>query len=199
MLRIGITGPIGAGKSFVSQKLRNRGFMVLDADQTVHQLYRDEKKLREDLSRNFGEGVLTPEGVERKVLGGLVFINPEARERLEGLVYPYLEEKVKNFFDRAAMEGASAAFLEAALLSKVPSVLEILDEVWIVTAPAEVRLSRLVNERHLAVDDATCRINLQGNSVVNSSYCGKVTRVIENGGPSVPLDQNLDKILALFD
>ena len=65
MKKVGITGSIGAGKSFVGSLLRNRGFRVLDADVAVHDLYRENAALRGELAENFGEECLTPSGVNR--------------------------------------------------------------------------------------------------------------------------------------
>ena len=89
MKKIGITGSIGSGKSFVGSLLRNRGHMVLDADRQVHELYRVSEPLRASIAQAFGAESLTEDGVDRKYLARLIFNDDSARERLENLVYPY--------------------------------------------------------------------------------------------------------------
>ena len=86
---IGITGQIGAGKSFVGQILRNRGFKVLDADKAVHELYRSNADLRKALVAEFGEESLTEDGVDRNFFANLIFKDESARKRLENLCQKY--------------------------------------------------------------------------------------------------------------
>ena len=155
---IGITGTIGSGKSTVGEILRRRGLPVLDADACVHKLYRDCAVLRERLAAAFGPECLTADGVNRKFFADLIFKDAAAREKLEALVYPYLTDAVQEFF--AAHSGP--VFLEAALLHRIPEVVDLLDQVWLVDAPAGARLERLVS-RGLSREDAERRIEAQGS------------------------------------
>lgn len=155
---IGITGTIGSGKSTVGESLRRQGLPVLDADACVHELYRDCDALRKELAEAFGSECLTADGVNRKFFADLIFKDDAAREKLEALVYPHLTETVQEFF--AAYSGP--AFLEAALLHRIPQVVNLLNQVWLVDAPAKVRLERLVS-RGLARGDAERRIETQGD------------------------------------
>ena len=101
---------------------------------------------------------MTADGVNRAFFADLIFKDAAAREKLEALVYPYLTGSVQEFF--AAHSGP--AFLEAALLHRIPQVVKFLDQVWLVDAPAKVRLERLVS-RGLSRDDAERRIDAQGD------------------------------------
>lgn len=160
MKRIGITGSIGAGKSTVGKWLREQGFAVLDCDAEVHRLYGCNEELRKKLAKMFGKKVLTPEGVSREYLADIIFKDSEKRSLLESIVYPYLEKSIGNFFATSASANDSRAFIEAALLFKVPNTLAKLDEVWNVDASPEVRVDRLV-KRGLTREDAKRRIELQ--------------------------------------
>lgn len=160
MKRIGITGSIGAGKSTVGEWLREQGFAVLDCDAEVHRLYASNASLRGELAKKFGKSVLTADGVSREYLADIVFKDSEKRSLLESIVYPYLEKSIGNFFATSASANDSRAFIEAALLFKVPNTLAKLDEVWNVDASEDVRLERLV-KRGLNREDAKRRIELQ--------------------------------------
>lgn len=189
MKKIGLTGSIGAGKSTVGKLLRERGFAVLDCDAEVHRLYACNEKLRKRLASEFGKSVLTADGVSREYLADIVFKDSEKRSLLESIVYPYLEKSIENFFTSSANEGK--AFIEAALLFKVPNTLAKLDEVWNVDASAEVRLERLV-KRGLNREDAMRRIELQKqNPALNHSRIVN----IDNSRTEAELQETLKSIL----
>lgn len=162
MRKIGITGSIGSGKSLVGSILRENGLEVMDADKAVHELYRENFELRRKIACTFGTEALVQDGVNRKFFAKLIFENDSAREQLESIVYPFLTRKVKNFFEAEECEFAKVRFLEAALLNRVPEICSMLDEVWFVTAPEDLRLERLV-KRGLSAQDASRRIANQRN------------------------------------
>ena len=190
---IGITGTIGSGKSTVGECLRRRGLPVLDADACVHELYRDCEALRKELAEAFGPECLTADGVNRKFFADLIFRDAAAREKLEALVYPYLTDAVQEFF--AAHSGP--AFLEAALLHRIPQVVKFLDQVWLVDAPATVRLERLVS-RGLSREDAKRRIDAQGDiAALAALWQAQEIPVIriENDGSLEQLERRVADIL----
>ena len=211
MLKIGITGSIGAGKSFVGELLRERNFQVLDADRKVHELYRDCAELRAEMAAFFGEGCLTPTGVNSALIADRIFADASAREKLEQIVYPYLTRAVVNFFDANAAGSANSAdakcaansgvknarFVEAALFSRAPSLVEMLDEIWIVDAPERVRLQRLV-ARGLSENDAARRIENQRGACAPELFPGKRIRTIMNDGDRSQVEFQLDGLLEVL-
>ncbi|MBR3073710.1 dephospho-CoA kinase [Fibrobacter sp.] len=204
MIKIGITGSIGAGKSFVGELLRERGFQVLDADRKVHELYRDSAELRAEMASFFGEACLTPTGVNSALIADRIFADANARVKLEQIVYPHLTYAVKKFFKADAENTTSAAdtendaercrFVEAALFSRAPSLVEMLDEIWIVDAPEAVRLERLVN-RGLVESDAKRRIENQRGACAPGLFPGKAIRTITNDGDRLRVEMQLDGLL----
>ena len=197
MRKIGITGSIGAGKSLVSSLLRERGYTVLDADSQVHELYRDCKELRAELAEAFGPQSLTESGVNRKFFAGLIFGDANARKHLEGIVYPYLTQAVRDCFDGNSGDAASAKprFLEAAILSRVPEIVGMLDEIWVVDAPEAIRLQRLV-ARGMEAEDAKRRILDQAGVCDKALFPGKNFRAIENSEGIQDLERQLDSLLS---
>ena len=192
MVKIGITGSIGAGKSFVGELLREKNFQVLDADRKVHELYRDSQALRQELSDYFGKDCLTPDGVNSALIADKVFADASAREMLEKIVYPYLTESVKKFFDEG--EPAVCKFVEAALFSRAPELVEMLDEIWIVGAPEEVRLRRLVS-RGLSEADAMRRIKNQQGACAPELFPGKKIHALTNDTDRSMLESQLKNLL----
>lgn len=188
--RIGITGTIGSGKSTVGECLRRQGLPVLDADACVHELYRDCDALRKELAEAFGSECLTADGVNRKFFADLIFKDDAAREKLEALVYPYLTDAVQGFF--AAHSGP--AFLEAALLHRIPQVVKLLDQLWLVDAPAKVRLERLVS-RGLSREDAKRRIDAQGDIAALWQARGIPVIKVENDGSPEQLEDHVNVTL----
>ena len=206
MLKIGITGSIGAGKSFVGALLRARNFQVLDADCKVHELYRDSAGLRAEMAAYFGEECLTPDGVNSALIADRVFADANARVKLEQIVYPYLNRAVAEFFTGEAADSSneSAAqltsdadkcrFVEAALFSRAPELVKMLDEIWIIDAPESARLERLVH-RGLSESDAKRRIENQRGACAPELFPGKRIRTIMNDGDKLHVEQQLDELL----
>lgn len=206
MLKIGITGSIGAGKSFMGRLLRARNFQVLDADCKVHELYRDSAGLRAEMVAYFGEECLTPDGVNSALIADRVFADANARVKLEQIVYPYLNRAVADFFTGEAADSSSESatqwmrvadkcrFVEAALFSRAPELVKMLDEIWIVDAPECVRLERLVL-RGLSESDAKRRIENQRGACAPELFPGKRIRMVMNDGDKLHVEQQLDELL----
>ena len=206
MLKIGITGSIGAGKSFMGRLLRARNFQVLDADCKVHELYRDSAGLRAEMAAYFGEECLTPTGVNSALIADCVFADANARVKLEQIVYPYLNRAVAEFFaeDSGNAAGASCEnvadkcrFVEAALFSRAPELVRMLDEIWIIDAPESARLERLV-QRGLSESDAKRRIENQRGACAPELFPGKRIRTIMNDGDKSHVEQLLNELLKDF-
>ena len=192
MLKIGITGSIGAGKSFIGRLLRTRNFLVLDADRKIHELYRDSAGLRAEMASFFGEESLTPTGVNSALIADRVFADAKARVKLEQIVYPYLNRAVADFFAEKVAD--SCRFVEAALFSRAPELVKMLDEIWIVDAPENVRLERLV-DRGLSESDARRRIENQRGACAPELFPGKRIRTIMNDGDKMHVERQLDELL----
>lgn len=192
MRKIGIVGSIGAGKSFVGSLLKEHGYRFMDADDVVHDLYRTSNDLRAVIRCAFGPYCLTQDGVNREFFADLIFRDHDARRRLESLVYPYLTQTVLDFFEESERPSERGVrFFAAALMNKIPEVVKVLDEVWAVTAPEDVRLRRLV-ARGLAEDDARRRMETQRMNALPSH---PNIRIIENVGDEGALWASIAEIL----
>jgi dephospho-CoA kinase len=165
MLRVGLTGGIATGKTTVVAMLRELGCRVLEADKIAHQVIEPGGTAYDEVVREFGRGILTPDGlVDRKKLGAIVFAEPPRLARLNAIVHPpVLEEQMRQL---AAIENADAhaiAVVEAALLIEAgfDRKLDYLVVTWCTPEQQLVRLTAPGLGRGLTVEQARQRIAAQ--------------------------------------
>ena len=146
MLRIGITGGIGAGKSIACKIFSCLGIPVYYADDRAKQLMLEDEALKEAISANFGKESYTSNGqLNRSYLADQVFDNEEKLEKLNALVHPAVG---KDYEAWAARQKSPYILKEAALLFEAGSYQQ-LDAVIIVSAPKDVRIERtLMRDSH---------------------------------------------------
>jgi dephospho-CoA kinase len=96
-LLVGLTGGIATGKSTVSDALRQLGCVIIDADVLAREVVGPGEPAHADVVREFGPGVLRPDGaLDRKKLGAIVFADPDRRQRLEALTHPRIRERFER-------------------------------------------------------------------------------------------------------
>ncbi|SIQ65370.1 dephospho-CoA kinase [Pontibacter lucknowensis] len=142
MLKIGITGGIGVGKTIVCRLFQVLGIPVYDADTRAKWVMQHDPALKLELQEAFGRETYTSEGqLNRAYLASVVFNNQDRLEKLNALVHPH----VGADFERWAVANAGAPYLikEAALMFESESWRQ-MDEIIVVTSPLEVRLKRLL-------------------------------------------------------
>jgi dephospho-CoA kinase len=158
VLRIGLTGGIGSGKSTVSALLAERGAVIIDADRLAREVVEPGTPGLAAVVDEFGDGVLTPDGaLDRPALAAVVFADPAARRRLDAIVHPLVRART--------LELAGAVPADAVVVHDVPLLAESgqtgsYDLVLVVEADPEIRVARLV-ARGLTEDDARARIAAQ--------------------------------------
>ncbi len=171
--RIGLTGPIGGGKSTVAAILREAGVPVLDADRLAHEGLLARAA---EVCRAFPEAC--PDGrPDRGRLAERVFRDPGARRRLEALIHPYVRERIAAELARLERAGAPLAVVEIPLLFETGWDRR-LDGVLVVTAPAELRYRRLAG-RGLAEDEVRRR---EAAQLPPAEKARRADWVIENDG-----------------
>ena len=160
-VRIGLTGPIGCGKSTVAGWLgERRGVVVIDADRVAREvLDRGEPALGAVVAR-FGAGLVGAEGeLDRAALGRIVFANPTALHDLEAIVHPAVRPRILAAIATAAADGARAVVIEAIKLVE-GGLASVCDDVWLVTCDPSVQRERLIG-RGLSPGDIAQRISAQ--------------------------------------
>jgi len=179
-LRIGITGPIGCGKSTVAGWLGERsGVTVIDADVVAREVLDPGEPALDAVVARFGSDLLRTDGsLDRAALGRQVFADPDALADLEAIVHPAVRPRILAAMDRAADDGAAAVVVEAIRLVE-GGLAEMCDEVWLVTCDPDVQRARLVG-RGTAAHDADQRITAQAG--LDERVRPAATRVIDTSG-----------------
>ena len=176
---IGLTGGIASGKSLVSRQLAERGAVVIDADKVAHEAYRQGTETFQAVVDAFGSDVVGADGeVDRKALGAKVFADPEARQRLEAIVWPAMRRMMEERLAELRGQDTDVAVLEAALLIEA-DWLPLADEVWLVTASPETARRRLMERNGLTAEAAEARLRAQLTNEKRRPYADVV---IENDG-----------------
>ena len=153
-LRIGLTGPIGCGKSTVAGWLGERaGVVVIDADQVAREVVEPGEPALDAVIARFGPDLRRDDGsLDRAALGRIVFADPAALRDLEAIVHPAVRPRILAAIAAAEKAGAPAIVIEAIKLVE-GGLAELCDEVWLVTCDPADQRARLVGRATAAVDD----------------------------------------------
>jgi dephospho-CoA kinase len=163
-VRIGITGPIGCGKSQVVRWLAELGVHVVDADGVSRSVTAPGHPAHDLILRRFGPAVAAPDGtLDRAALGRLVFADPAALRELEGIVHPAVRPRIVEAIEAAEAAGAPAVAIEAIKLVEGGLAAKC-DEVWVVTCDPAVQRERLL-ARGMPAEDADQRMAAQAGLV----------------------------------
>ena len=161
MLKVGLTGGLACGKSFVAEALASYGCMVIQADDLGRQVLSQASPAYHEVVETFGTGVLEADGrIDRRALAERVFGKPELLERLNGIVHPrviQLEEEL--LADYALREPKGIAVVEAAILIETGSYRRF-DQLILVTCTEEQQVARALNRR-VTLEDVRARIARQ--------------------------------------
>jgi dephospho-CoA kinase len=175
--RIGITGPIGCGKSTVAGWLgTHRGVAVIDADQVARDVLDPGEPALAAVIGRFGAGLLRDDGsLDRAALGHIVFEDPVALRDLEAIVHPAVRPRIMAAIAAAEEADADAVVIEAIKLVE-GGLAELCDEVWLVVCGPDVQRARLI-ERGASAADAAQRVAAQAG--LTERVAGAATRTID--------------------
>ena len=170
MIVIGITGPTGAGKTTALRELEKLGGVIIDGDAVYHQLLESNIALQMDLEDRFGDITDESGKIQRKKLGSIVFSDPEAMAALNDITNPYITAAVCARLEEAERAGCPAAAIDAIRLFE--SGLGDLCQVTLaITAPAEVRIRRIMIREGIPEDYARARVQAQNSDEFFTSRC----------------------------
>jgi dephospho-CoA kinase len=183
-VRIGLTGPIGCGKSTIARWLGERpGVVVIDADRVAREVVEPGEPGFDAVLARFGANLRRSDGsLDRAALGRIVFADPAALRDLEAIVHPAVRPRILAAITAAETTDADAVVVEAIKLVE-GGLAELCDEVWLVTCDPAVQRQRLVGRGEPA-DDAERRIAAQAG--LTERVRPLATRVIDTSIASGP-------------
>ncbi|HXU39153.1 MAG TPA: dephospho-CoA kinase [Blastocatellia bacterium] len=165
MLKVGLTGSIAVGKSYVLSVLADLGCATFDADKIAHLAMEPGRPAYDDLLREFGEGVLAADGsIDRKTLGTIVFADEARRKRLNEIVHPrVIEEQNRLLGDAEARDPNGIAVIDAALMIESGGYKRF-DKLIVVYCDRETQIERLMRRAGIARELAEQRLAAQMSS-----------------------------------
>ncbi|MFF5721076.1 dephospho-CoA kinase [Streptomyces buecherae] len=189
MLKLGLTGGIGAGKSEVSRLLASYGAVVIDSDKIAREVVEPGTPGLAAVVAEFGEEILDTEGrLDRPKLGSIVFADPQRLAALNAIVHPLVR-------DRSA-ELESAAGADSIVVHDVPLLTEnglapLFDLVLVVNASSQTQLDRLVRLRGMTEEEARSRMAAQATREQRKAVADLI---VDNDGPLEALEPQVRKV-----
>jgi dephospho-CoA kinase len=193
-LLVGLTGGIATGKSTVSEMLRERGCVIIDADVLAREVVEPGEPALAAIASEFGGEVLQPDGrLDRKRLGALVFAEPAKRRRLEELTHPAIRERFARRLQELTDQGfAGIVFFDAPVMIESGNYRN-MDRLVVVAASEETQLERLMARDGIDREAALQRIQSQ---MPLAEKFRLADHVIWNDGDRVATEGEVERVLA---
>lgn len=162
MLKVGLTGGIGVGKSYVCKIFTELGCYVFDADQVSRDVVNPGRLGYEKVVAEFGQEILNSDGtIDRAKLGQIVFNDKEKRERLNELLHPIIiDEQNKLMLDVLAKDSKAIVIMDAALMIETGSYKRF-DKLIVVFCDQETQIERIIKRNNFSREQAEARIAAQ--------------------------------------
>ena len=188
MLRVGLTGGLASGKSFVGQQLAALGCLLIQADEIGHQVQQPGAESYQPIVDEFGPEILNPDGtINRRLLAAEVFSKPERLEKLNALVHPPVRARIETMIaDFAQREPHGIAVTEAAILIET-GVYRRYDQLIVVVAGEEQQIERAMARDHLTREEVIEKMRRQMPTAEKVKYADYV--IDTSGAKQHTIDQ----------
>jgi dephospho-CoA kinase len=158
-MKIGITGGIGAGKSYVAKIIKKNGYAVIDADIVAKQIMLEDESVKELIINTFGKDAYSGNQLNTSYIALKAFNSIENIKRLNSIVHPPLVAKIDELLNNE-LKNSRLAFVEAALIYEA-EIDAVLDYVLLIKAEEKVRIKRAMERSGLSEDEVRARIKFQ--------------------------------------
>lgn len=171
MLKVGLTGSIAVGKSFVCQVFKDLGAFVLDADQKAREVVQPYTEGWKKVVEAFGTEILNKDDtINRTRLGDIVFSNEKKRALLNSIIHPLVIEEQDKWLKECELKHPKAiAIVDAALMIE-SGAYKRFDKLVVVWCKPEIQIQRLMNRNNLSEQEAIKRINAQMSQEEKKKY-----------------------------
>ena len=187
MLKIGITGGIGSGKSYVCQILEKMGYAIFYSDLEAKKLMIQNKVLIQQIKNIIGGHAYLDNELNKPIIRNFLFQNEVNKEKLNSLIHPFVYQEFEKWASSIQKE---IVFNESALLFETDSYKRF-NKTILVTAPEEIRIERLIKRDSLNIEEIKKRFNAQLNDSIKSK---KADYIIENDDKKLIIPQ-INKML----
>ena len=167
MLKVGITGGIGSGKTTVCKIFQTLGIPIYYADDEAKKLYDTDAEMKQEIIAHFGEGVYKNNYFDKDALREIVFNDIEKLKILNSIVHPRVKKQADEWMQK---QTAPYAIKEAALMIESASNLS-LDKLILVSCPLDKRIVRVIKRDHTSHDEAMNRANKQTSDEEKRKFC----------------------------
>jgi len=193
MLKVGLTGGLGSGKSTASKFFNSLGAFILDADNAAKKLIESSKEVKNELIKEFGTDIMDANSnVDKKKLARVAFQDEDHQQRLNYVVHPHIHNAIDKSFNEILDQNNHQLFIVDAALIYESGYDAHLDYVIVVTAQLKHRMERALNRNTLTRDEILKRIEFQWPEEDKTSLADFV---IHNDGTEAELN---DQIVELF-
>ena len=189
MLRIGITGGIGAGKSLVLEVLMHLGYPVFNSDESAKQILNENNEVRQLLLSEFGDSVYANNQLNREELARIIFNNEESMQFVNQLIHPRVRRAFEDF---CKVNPASAIFNEAAILFETGAY-ENFDKMVLIAADESTRIQRVMKRDGSSEESIRARINKQWPDDQKMPLADFVIDNSENSSVLLQIESMLDQ------
>ena len=193
MIKVGITGGIGVGKTYICNILQKMGYSIFSSDQVSKKIVSENTFVRDQIRNFFGEDIIENEKISREKLAIQVFSNKEKLKKLNEIVHPFVKKEFDNWMSSRYDE--KLVFKEAAILFEANSHKN-LDYVVCVTAKLQDRVSRVMQRDKVDSDSVKKRISMQMSQIEKEKLSDFV---IFNSKDDLVLPQIIKVLEKIFD
>ena len=193
MLKVGLTGGIGSGKSTASKFFEKLGAFILDADKEAKNLLEKNEIVQHEVISEFGTDIINTTGkVDKNKLARVAFQDVDHQRRLNSVVHPYIYDLIDKTFDKVLNDGKYAVFIiDAAMIYESGYDIH-LDYIIVITAQLKNRMERALGRKTLTREEILKRIEFQWPE---EEKVGMADFVIHNDGSEKELNDNIKSII----
>ncbi len=186
MIVYGLTGKTGAGKSTVALELEKKGFYIIDGDVIARHITDKGKPALKELSDFFGSDIILSDGtLDRRLLASRAFATEENTAKLNEITHPHIYDECLEEIRKAEEKGYEKALIDAAAILE-SECRSLCDKIIVVTAPADIRLERILLRDGITEEQALTRMNAQKD---DEYYFSRADIIIRNYPPYIISEQ----------
>ena len=192
MLKVGLTGGIGCGKSTVTSVFASLNIPVLDADEIAHSLVEKGQPALAQIQQEFGRDILNPDGsLDRKLLKEQIFSDPAQKQKLESILHPLVYQFIQTQLEQL---NAPYCIISIPLLFET-GMTHLVDRILVIDCPVEMQVERVKARDKLSIERI---LSIIGHQVPRAFRKAKADDLIDNSGTDYRLAEQVKKLHNLY-